>query len=95
MKALSMILALAIGGPAFAGGAIGGSTGSKCAEHLILNLKEFQRLIHEAMTRRELIVHGKSMRVESVDLDEQVIEMRSLDDEERSMTLYLEIQEQK
>ncbi|WP_141730950.1 hypothetical protein [Oligoflexus tunisiensis] len=93
MKALYLILALAFGSPAFAGGAIGGSTGSKCAEHIILNSMEFQRLIHQVMTKGELIIHGESMRVEILDLDEQVIEMWSLENEERSVIWYVEIRD--
>lgn len=91
MKALCLALALSWGGSALAGGAIGGSTGSKCSEYIVLNPMQFQRLVHEAMTRGELIIRGEAMEVEALDLDEQIIQMRSMVHRERSIIWYVEI----
>lgn len=93
MKAFWFALALAFSSPAWAGGAIGGSTGSKCAEHIILNPLEFQRLIHAALNKSELLIHGESMWVEALDLEEQVIQMRSLVDHERSIIWIVEVRD--
>ena len=91
MKALCFAMALSCGGPAFAGGAIGGSTGSKCLEYISLRPMEFQRLVQQAMTERELVYRGEVMEVESVDWDEQVIQMRSVLHRERSVIWYVVI----
>jgi hypothetical protein len=86
-----MALALAWGGSAFGGGAIGGSTGSKCSEYIVLNPMQFQRLVHEALTRGKLYFRGEAMQVEALDWDEQIIQMRSLDHREYSVIWYVEI----
>jgi hypothetical protein len=93
MKALWLVMALVCTNPALAGGAIGGSTGSKCAEHIVLNAVEFQRLIHAALTRSELLIHGESMWVEALDLDEQVIQMRSIEDQDHSIIWIVEVRD--
>lgn len=94
MKALSMALALAWGSSAIAGGAIGGSTGSKCLEYIVLRPAEFQRLIEKAMTQREMIYRGEVMEVEALDWDEQVIQMRSMVHRERSIIWYVDFQDE-
>lgn len=91
MRAFCLALALSWGGSALAGGAIGGSTGSKCSEYIVLNPMQFQRLVHEAMTKSELIIRGEAMEVEALDLDEQIIQMRSMIHRERSIIWYVEI----
>ena len=93
MKALCLVLALFSGSSALAGGAIGGSTGSKCLEYISLRPMEFQRLVQQAMTERELIYRGEVLEVESVDWDEQVIQMRSVAHRERSFIWYVVIYE--
>lgn len=91
MRALCLTLALFCGGSAFAGGAIGGSTGSKCLEYISLRPMEFQRLVQQAMSERELVYRGEVMELESVDWDEQVIQMRSVAHRERSIIWYVVI----
>ncbi|MDQ3230252.1 MAG: hypothetical protein M3Q07_00395 [Pseudobdellovibrionaceae bacterium] len=93
MKVFWLCMALVCSSPALAGGAIGGSTGSKCREHIILNRVEFQRLVQTALSQGELIVQGENMRVESLDLDEQVLQMRSLDDDDFSIIWIIEVRD--
>ncbi len=90
MKALCLALALSWGGSAIAGGAIGGSTGSKCSEYIVLKPEQFQRLAHEAMTKGELVIRGEAMEVEALDLDEQILQMRSMIHRELSIVWYVE-----
>lgn len=91
MKAFCLALALSWGSSAIAGGAIGGSTGSKCSEYIVLKPAQFQRLVQEAMTKGELVIRGEAMEVEALDLDEQFLQMRSMIHRERSIIWYVEI----
>jgi hypothetical protein len=91
MKALCLSLALFWGASAFAGGAIGGSTGSKCSEFIALNRLEFQRLVHEALTKGELVFRGEVMQVEALNMDEQIIQMRSMIHRDLSIIWYVDV----
>lgn len=93
MKTLCLALALSWGGAAYAGGAIGGSTGAKCSEYIVLRPLEFERLAREAMTRRQLYFRGEAMELEALDMDEQFIQMRSMTHRERSIIWYVQIDE--
>lgn len=88
MKALCLGMALVFSSPALAGGAIGGSTGAKCFDHLLMNAKEFRQLVYDALTRGWVIVHGENMRVEALNIDEQTIELSPLDNEQTFNTVW-------
>jgi hypothetical protein len=54
---------------------------------------EFQRLVETTLSKGELVFRGEPMEVETVDWDEQVIQMRSMIHRERSIIWYVEVRE--
>lgn len=89
MKAFCLGMALVFSSPALAGGAIGGSTGAKCFERILVNIREFQQLVYDAVTKGEVKVHGESMQVQALNMDEQTIELQPIENEEFVNTVWI------